>query len=83
MTCRVLEAVNKLRAEYQIGPPLSELPKGKPGSVCRCPMAIALDGVVDGATVYFPRIDEVHDLPTVIRQFTELFDDGDFPELEL
>lgn len=90
-TCRVLNAtaalrqVNHLRAERGLGEPLKQLPKGKPGSVQRCPVAKALGrGVlVDGAVVDFVRTDEQVELSPATQQFIEDFDEGYYPELEV
>lgn len=87
-TCHVmhvaaaLHQVNQLRAERGIGEPLECLPKGKTGSVQRCPVARALGpGVlVDGETAFFVRTDDHVWLSPGTQKFIEEFDDGDYPE---
>ncbi len=80
MNQRTLAWVNRYRAEHDVGPPLTELPKGQPGSVVLCPVARATMGLVNKHRVYH------HDgtptlLPQYVKDAIRRFDHGKYPEL--
>lgn len=78
----VLQAVNDLRAEHGLGAPLTEMPKGEPGKLCACPLAVALGGATVTSThAYFPPTDLLLELPSVLDDFVTAFDQGAYPGL--
>ena len=81
-----LAAVNRLRKEYNIGKPLTKLPKGKWGDNTSCPIQRALNClVVDDLVITWSCNATYRNsmcTPEKISDFILAFDDHKYPELE-
>ncbi len=81
MNKRTIAWVNRYRAKYDVGPPLTELPKGQPGSTVKCPVARAIEGQVTKHRCYSDPQDHGMLLPQYVKDAIRRFDHGKYPEL--
>lgn len=88
----VLTWVNEQRAKHSIGKPLDELPQGRVGDACKCPLALCFG--TDAAHASVTRSNtKLHDCsthpddcvviehPSFIDEFIRVFDEGGYPSL--
>ena len=80
----VLDWANRVRAEHNLGEPLTELPKGLIDNSFQCPIARALghNTQVDGEDAYLHSDEhEAINLPPYVRTFVQDFDAGLIPHM--